>query len=109
MQPKRISKFVASLAVCGFLLGVSAASAAPSDLSKSNGKDGKPSKPHIHQVGPIQDKQGFLASLAGDGSCESSCCYAWVSGCTQGSVSCSNTSCSFSCDGITGSYTCGAT
>jgi hypothetical protein len=65
MLLKRISKLVVSLAVCGFLLGVSAASAAPNDLSKPNGK---PSKPRLHQVGPIQgkqvqDKQAFLGDL----------------------------------------------
>ena len=104
MLLKRISTLVVSLAVGGFLLGVSAVSAAPNDLSTLKGK---PSKPRFHQVGPVQgkkvkDKQAFLESLAGDGSCQSACCYAWVSGCDDGGISCSNVSCSFYCDGTSG-------
>ena len=98
MRPKGISKFVASLAVCGFLLGVSAASAVPDHPGKPKGKSG-----------PIQDKQSFLASLAGSetdagGYCESQCCYAWFEGCSGGSADCSNEGCSWSCDGVGGGY-----
>jgi hypothetical protein len=96
-----MSKFVASLAVCGFLLGVGAASAA----SKPEGT-----------AGPIQDqgKDAFLASLANDftnddGYCESTCCYAWFADCSGGSTSCSNEGCSWSCDGVGGGfYSCSA-
>jgi len=106
---KRISTLVVSLAVLGFLLGVSAASAAPNHQSTLKGT----SKPRFHQVGPVQgkkvqDKQTFLESL-GDGSCQSSCCYAWVEGCDEGGFSCSNVSCSFYCDGTSGTYNCSAT
>jgi hypothetical protein len=111
MRPNRVSmsKFVGSLAVCAFLLGASVASAAPDNLSKPSGRDGKPSKPRSFQVGLIQDKQAFLTSLTGDGYCQSSCCYAWFSGCDEGSVSCPETSCSFSCNGFGYGVTCGAT
>lgn len=77
-------------------------SAAPRNQSKPTGK----ASPRINEVGPIQDKKTFLASLVGSGSCESDCCYAWFSGCTEGSVSCSNTACSVTCDGQSASYTC---
>jgi hypothetical protein len=101
MHAKRIWKFVASFAICGFLLGAGATSAAPGDVSKSKGKVG-PSQSH--------SKEAFLASLTtdDDGYCESNCCYAWFENCDGGSVSCSNSGCSFSCpnDGLRGSYTC---
>ena len=101
MQLKRISKFVASLAVCGFLLGVSAASAAPGNVSKSKGS-----------TGPVQSKEDFIASLTeDDGYCQSSCCYAWFANCDGGSTSCSNSGCSWSCpnDDLGGFYSCSAT
>jgi hypothetical protein len=101
MRPKGISKFVASLAVCGFMLvGMSVASAAPGDLSKP-----------IGNAGPIKTKEAFLASLDKmDGYCESTCCYAWFANCSGGSVSCSNSGCSWSCSGVGGgSISCDAT
>ena|SRR5258708_36638033 len=105
MRLKRISKFVALVAVCGFLLGVCAASAAPHHRSKPKGHTGS---------SKALDKDAFLAFLAKDslndsGSCQSACCYAWFADCSGGSTSCSNTSCSWSCDGVGGgTYTCDA-
>jgi hypothetical protein len=101
MRPKRISKFVASLAVCGLLLVVSAASAAAGNLSKPKGKG---------TAGPLQDKEAFLASLSlagGDASCESDCCWAWVEDCYAGYVlECSSHGCFSSCGEDWAAYIC---
>lgn len=109
MRPNWISKCVASVVVCGFLLGVSAASAAPAHPSKPKGMVGVIHSHFSKPKGHVQDKQAFITSLANDGtsssgSCESTCCYAWFADCSGGSADCSNTGCSWSCDGVGGGY-----
>jgi hypothetical protein len=93
---RSIFKFVASLAICGCLLGASAAGAATNRMQKNQ-------KP---VAGSTKD-QSFLRSLAaaGQGYCQSSCC--WASGCD--SVSCSDTSCSATCGSSVAVYYCSAT
>ena len=114
MRTKRSSmfKFVTSLAVCGFLLGVSTAGAITSSQrqreepgSQSKAPSEIPRKHIQPAAGPVKGGlQSFLRSLAADGSgyCQSSCC--WASGCD--SVSCSSSSCSATCGDSFAFYSC---
>ena len=114
MRLNWISKCVASVVVCGFLLGVSAASAAPAHPSKAKGMVGVIHSHFSKPKGHVQDKQAFITSLTKDGtnssgSCESNCCYAWFENCDGGSANCSDSGCSWSCNGVgSGSVTCDA-
>jgi hypothetical protein len=105
MRTKRSSmfKFVASLAVSGFLFGVTAAGAAThaQNLSQPPISLPKSQKP---AVGSIKNKQDFFRALEaeGVGSCKSSCC--WAIGCDG--TSCSSVACHAWCGDSDANYVC---
>ena len=98
-------KLMASLAVCGFLLGVSSAGAATNDqgpnkeVGRAHRTHSKPAAGRSHD-----DLQSFLRSLskASVPYCESDCC--WAAGCDE--VECTASSCYAACGDDWAYYEC---
>jgi len=101
MKTKGISTFklVAALSVCGFLLGMSGASAATEKQSPA--KD--PRTPARSAAGPLSEAKTSLPFMT-QAYCESDCC--WASG---DEVSCSNSGCSGSGKGGVAIFICSQT
>lgn len=106
MRTKRSWKFklVAPFAVCGCLLGVSAAGAMSGQQNQSQAPNAHHRKPMKLAAGRLPDKQTFLRSLEKSNTpyCESDCC--WAMGCDE--VECTETSCFAACGDDTAAYYC---
>jgi hypothetical protein len=106
MRIKRCSpfKFVASFAVCGCLLGVSAVGAMADQQNQSQAPNAHHRNPMKLAAGRLPDKQTFLRSFEKSNTpyCESDCC--WASGCDE--VYCDESSCFAACGDETASYIC---